>query len=281
MSKKITAHRIENIRDNGVRRYHYELPSVDFYNDTHKGDYGHTLIIGGGKGMFGAAALSAVSALKVGTGKSSIYSHDLYQQQYHVADTPIYEVMKCASLTDLSAYSAVVLGPGLGRDDWGKQVYHNVVTSLEQSPKPLLIDADGLYHLALHKAHANAIDIITPHEAEAARLLATSVTAIRDDKIAAVQALARRYHCLAVLKGAGTLVSDGTTVWQNSSGNINLATAGSGDVLAGMIGGYLAQDYAPLDATLYAVYRHGSAADGYLAKHNTKSMRASDLWAFL
>lgn len=281
-------------------RYQYALSAAkmltnnqnaqqNIQQNTHKGHYGHSVIIGGGKGMFGAAALAAISALKVGVGKSSLYTHPDYQSQYHLPETALYEVMRCLTLEDLSAYSAVVLGPGLGRDAWGELVFQQVFNRYQYTQSAanlaLLIDADGLYHLAANYTdyadRQAATAVITPHEAEAAKLLHTSVATIRSDKYAAVRQLAKRYHCVAVLKGSGTLISDGQQVWVNTSGNYYLATAGTGDVLAGIIGGYLAQGFSAIDAALYGVYRHGLAADDYLAAKSNKSLRASDLWDFL
>ncbi|MPV85655.1 NAD(P)H-hydrate dehydratase [Ostreibacterium oceani] len=263
--------------------------------NQHKGDFGHVLTIGGGQGMFGGAALAAVSALKVGAGKSSLYAHPDYQSQFHLDGTPLYEVMRCHDLHAIDAsicFNAICLGPGLGRDDWGWAQFKTVTERLTTNQR-LLIDADGLYHLANSDNHSanrleNAIAVITPHEGEAARLLQITVAAVRQDKPAIVKQLAQTYRCIAVLKGAGTLISDGNSVWINESGNVNLATAGTGDVLAGVISGLLAQGYTPLDAALQGVYRHGLAADDYCAekkrhsvnKAGGKTLRASDLWSY-
>lgn len=269
---------IPNI-DSPVCCYRYESqPISTTTGNGHKGLFGHTLIVGGGLGMFGAVALSAISALKVGSGKASLFSHSDYKNQYHIQNTPLYEVMHCQQLSNLSHYSAIVLGPGLGRGKWGKKIFTQVIK--HQMQQPLLIDADGLYHLATEQLPQNHVAIITPHEAEAARLLHCHVQTIRENKINAVKLLAKQYRCIAVLKGAGTLISDGRQVWINTSGNINLATAGSGDVLAGMIGGYLAVGVSALSAALYGVYQHGLAADRYCYRHPGKNLRASDLWAY-
>lgn len=264
--------------------YEYASPVDVGKGNAHKGDFGHVLTIGGGQGMFGAAALAAVSSLKVGVGKSSLFTHSDYQSQYHLEKTPLYEVMRCLSLDNLSMYSALVLGVGLGRTTWGKHVFEQTLKQREQ--QPIVIDADGLYHLANvgeppipHVVSPPVI--ITPHEAEAARLLKTDLATLCQDKPAAAKALAKQYHAIVVLKGAGTLISDGQNLWINRSGNVNLATAGSGDVLAGMIGGYLAQGVKPLDAALYAVYQQGLAADRYADRHAGKSLRAGDIWDYL
>ncbi len=232
-----------------IFRYRCETYRWDAQRNTHKGDYGHALTIGGGKGMFGAAALSAVSALKVGTGKSSIYSDATYATQFHLENTALYEVMRCQALSDLSAYSAIIFGVGLGRDAWGQEVFSQLEASMADT-QPLLIDADGLWHLAA-KRFAKPISVITPHEAEAARLLDCEIKTIRENKPQAVHTLAKTFDCLAVLKGAGTLISDGRR-----------------------------QGFTALDACLYGVYQHGLAADKYYEKHRKKSLRASDLWDY-
>lgn len=262
--------------ETNICRYRYQHSNFIGNDNRHKGDFGHLLLVGGGQGMFGAAALACASALKVGTGKVSSHTHADYNGQYYVHDTPIYEVMHCLTLQDVSAYDSVVLGPGLGRGAWGRETFKRCLAVIHQ---PLLVDADGLWHLA-ESANPPPIAVITPHEGEAARLLGVSVQAVRSDKVQAVKALARRYSTIAVLKGGGTLLSDGDSVWINQSGNVYLATAGTGDVLAGMIGGYLAQGCPPLDAALYGVYRHGLAADAYRRRHADKTMRASDLWEY-
>ncbi|MGY0398428.1 MAG: NAD(P)H-hydrate dehydratase [Ostreibacterium sp.] len=259
--------------------YDFSEPQLSIYRNTHKGDYGHVLITGGGKGMFGAVALSAVSALKSGTGKASILAHPKYDNQYHLDNTPLYEVMRCHQPHHLIPYSTVVLGPGLGRDDWGKQLFNTILSTITPA-KPLLIDADGLWHLANINAYP-IISVITPHEAEAAKLLAITLENLRENKRCAVKQLAKKYRCIAVLKGAGTLISDGKTVWINATGNVCLATAGTGDILAGIIGGYLAQGFSPLDASLYGVYRHSLAADQYWSIYRNKTLKASDLWDYL
>ncbi|PID66315.1 MAG: hypothetical protein CR975_03615 [Gammaproteobacteria bacterium] len=272
------------VSDTLVYTYENAYEKIDFQAlaNKHKGNFGHALIVGGGTGMFGAAALSAVSSLKAGAGKASIYAHPDYHSQYHLGNTPLYEVMRCTDLSDISAYSAVVLGTGLGRTAWSKNVFAQTRQAVQPNSSPLLLDADGLYHLAdTTLDNEQPVAVITPHEAEAARLLHTDVARIRRNKPAAVKQLAKQFSCVAVLKGAGTLTSDGQCVWINPTGNINLASAGTGDVLAGMIGGYLAQGFAPLDAALYGVYRHGLAADRYARQHTGKSLRASELWDYL
>jgi len=265
-----------------ISAFHFlPCPSTQSFDHSnrHKGDFGHALMIGGHTGMFGAIALSSVSALKVGTGKVSALSHPSAAVRYDFDGEWMFEVMRAAVLDDLSPFSAIGLGPGLGRDKWSQDTFEAV---MHQRPAlPLLVDADGLFFLKQYRGNFCA-SVITPHEGEAAALLKMSAAAVRADKPAAVRSLANNYRCIAVLKGTGTLVSDGNKVWINQTGNINLATAGSGDVLSGMITGYLAQGYDALTSALYAVFQHGRAADAY-SKNQAfpgKTMRASDLWQF-
>ena len=262
--------------------YHYQMPKPSSQTNQHKGHFGHALVMGGGQGMFGATALAAISSLKVGVGKSSIYAHPDYDSQYHIDNTALYEVMRCLDLANLSIYSTVILGPGLGRQPWGEELFQTSLKNLSSLRHcRVLIDADGLFYLANQQQDQPHIDIITPHEAEAAKLLSCDIEEIRNDKISAAKQLAEKYHCIAVLKGAGTIISDGKTCWINSTGNLNLATAGTGDVLSGMIGGYLAQGFSAQDAALYGVFKHGLAADHYAQSHTGKSLRASDIWNYL
>lgn len=245
--------------------------------NQNKSDFGHLLVVGGGEGMFGAAALSSMAGLKMGAGKVSVYTHPTHCHQYQIDDSHLFEVMRLTDERKIKNYQTLCLGPGLGRDEWAKSTFDCAIRQTS-----IVIDADGLYWLAQAndiKLSHNAI--ITPHEAEAARLLHCSVEKIRQDKVTAVKALANYYGCIAVLKGAGTLVSDGENIYINSTGNVCLASAGTGDVLAGMIAGLLATGHSALEAAMLGVYLHGLAADNYYAKHQEKTLRASDLFNYL
>jgi hydroxyethylthiazole kinase-like uncharacterized protein yjeF len=170
--------------------------------------------------------------------------------------------------TDLRALAC---GPGLGRSGEAIRLLEQAL----QSPLPLVLDADALNILATdgrldgNLYHRIAPVILTPHPAEAARLLACSIREVQTDRIKAACELAKRYHCSVALKGCGTIIAtvDGDW-WVNSTGNPGMATAGMGDVLTGMITALLAQGWPAVPALLAAVHLHGAAADRLVADGN-------------
>jgi NAD(P)H-hydrate epimerase len=205
----------------------------------------------------------------------------------HLQPSAVAEVLD----RSLPTFDAIVLGPGLGAEAAQLQV----VARLIQSPAPpMVIDADALNALAglpdLHR-DLKAAAVLTPHPGEF-RTLARAL-AIRADPVdpalrpEAASALAQRLGCVVVLKGAGTVVSDGREAWVNTSGNEALATAGTGDVLAGVIGGLIAQHARPgaaaalslYDCARIGVHLHGLAADRWAAAHGRSGMLATDLLA--
>ncbi|MEQ4617576.1 MAG: NAD(P)H-hydrate dehydratase [Corticimicrobacter sp.] len=256
---------------------------------SHKGSHGSLAVLGGAAGMSGAVLLAARAALFMGTGKvfagfcqaASPLPCDPQHPELmlHAADA----LLEAAGSLDISAWTA---GCGLGRSDMAERLLHQLLGS--QPMQPIVLDADGLRWLA-EPAHrpfwrscltqAGAPRVLTPHPGEAATLLDTDIAGIQADRPRAVMHLAQRYDCWAVLKGAGTLVCapDGR-LWQNGSGNPGLASGGTGDVLAGMIGSFLAQGIPPEQAIPGAVWLHGAAAD-YLVAHGTgpKGMTASEV----
>lgn len=235
--------------------------------NTHKGSFGNAGILGGAKSMVGAALLAGRAALKLGAGR--IYlgmldpeapSVDLLQPELMVrrADTLLQ--------TDLQALAC---GPGLGRSA-------EAVRLLEQAlkaPVQLVLDADALNLLAddgrlegnLYNRFAPAI--LTPHPAEAGRLLNCSVREVQNDRIKAACELAERYRSHVALKGCGTVIATADGRWCiNTTGNPGMATAGTGDVLSGLIVALLAQDWPPETALMAAVHLHGAAADRLVAE---------------
>lgn len=230
--------------------------------NSHKGSYGSAGILGGAAGMTGAALLASRAALTLGCGR--VYAGlldpnrpgvDLLQPELMLR-TP--EALFHAPLT------ALACGPGLST---GLEIPPLVDQALA-SPLPLVLDADALNLLAMEEplavaaASRQAPLLITPHPAEAARLLGTSVTEVQMDRIATAQALARQFNAWTALKGCGTVVaSPGGAWWINTSGNPGQAAAGQGDVLTGLVVALLAQGWTPLEALLAAVHLHGAAAD--------------------
>lgn len=235
--------------------------------DAHKGTFGNVAIIGGNKGMVGAALLAARAALFTGAGR--IYACFLASDAPSV-DITQPEIM-CRPLDSVHQLSlnAIVIGPGLGKDS---KALHQLGLCLANQTS-LLIDADALnliamnIHLQQQLSCRQAPTVLTPHPSEAARLLNMSTAHVQADRQAAVYALAKRFNCDVVLKGAGSLCAnqqgDCTT---NPTGNVALASGGTGDVLSGVIGALLAQGVAPYDALQLGVYLHGLAADSLVAK---------------
>lgn len=248
---------------------------------AHKGQFGHVMVVGGHSGMAGAARMAGEACLRVGAGRVTIAVHPdsrllagagCPELMVHGLAHP--EVLSSA----LDSMSHLLLGPGLGQDDWSEHMWHEAL----DSNKPLLLDADGLNWLARHKKQRlPALFIGTPHPGEAARLLECSVQDVETDRITALQALHQRYGGVWVLKGAGSLISDDQHCFINTSGNPGMASAGMGDVLAGTIMGLWAQGLVPLTAARCGVYGHGWAADQIAAQVGERGMRATDLIPWL
>lgn len=248
--------------------------------NSHKGMFGSVGIIGGATGMVGAAFLAGTAALKLGAGRVylGLIAADapgVNTIQPELMLRPVHELFK------LDHLSCLVIGPGLGMEPDA----HSWLGSALESALPLVLDADALNLIAAHPQLAGllraraAAAILTPHAAEAARLLNTDTTAIQHDRMAAAATLAQRFNCCVVLKGAGSICAlpDGRR-YLNTSGNPGLSSAGTGDVLSGIIGALLAQGVSAENALLLAVHLHGAAADELLAQHDGPiGMTASEI----
>ncbi len=246
-----------------ARLNHIELFAhalVPRLHNSHKGSHGDVAVIGGDIGMAGAAILAARAAAKCGAGR--VYAGFVAQAPAYDAGQP--ELMcRVAGTLDFSN-AAVVIGPGLGVS----RTAHDLVARAINAPCSLVIDADALNLIASepglqHKlAQRRGDTVLTPHPLEAARLLTVSSADIQADRIAAARELSRRLNALVVLKGSGSIIAqpDGSIV-VNRTGNPALATAGTGDVLAGICGALLAQHIPAWEAALCAVWLHGKAAD--------------------
>ncbi len=226
--------------------------------NTHKGTYGKTLVIGGNSGMVGAALLAARAALRIGAGR--VYVACIGAPEFRV--DPLQPELMFSPYASVDNLQSIIIGCGLGTDDAARRALQ---TALD-SDASLVIDADGLNvlsrgpALADHLSARGAPTVLTPHPLEAARLLETSVEDVQLDRVASARELAARYRSVVVLKGAGTVIATpGRSVMINPTGSAALATAGTGDVLAGLIGGLLAQHFDARQATLAAVWLHGAA----------------------
>ena len=257
--------------------------------DSHKGTYGHVLVVAGSWGKAGAAALSGLGALRAGAGLVSIATRSEVVSTVLSRASELMTISLSAEgplgaqdLDPLSRASegkdAIVVGPGI---PVGSGTRALLTAFLQRSDTPCLVDADGLNAFegdleALRGAKAPLI--LTPHPGEMARLLGTSTAEVQRDRIAAVRSLAARTKAVSVLKGARTLIGleDGT-VYVNPTGNPGMSTAGTGDVLSGICGGLVGQRIAPIDAAICGVFAHGLAGDLIASRTGLAGLIASDL----
>lgn len=246
---------------------------------AHKGCFGHVLVVGGDHGFGGAALMAAEAALMAGVGKVSLAT-----RAEHVSAALIRhpEVMVKAVESGhelqplLAQASVVVLGPGLGQRAWGEQMLQQVW----QCNLPVVLDADGLNVLiskGLWGTRQRRNWVITPHPGEAARLLDMPVDVVQHDRAESLFTLQSMLGGTVVLKGAGSLITDGDVLYVCDAGNPGMASGGMGDVLAGVIGALLAQKLNPVDASRIAVYAHAHAADLEVAMVGERGLKATEL----
>lgn len=246
---------------------------------AHKGDFGHLLLIGGNLGFSGAVRLAAEAALRSGAGLVSVATRSEHAGLLNLG-RPELMCHGVESADQLQALldraSVVVIGPGLGQDEWAEELFEQVMAS----DLPCVIDADGLNLLA-QTPHRRSHCLLTPHPGEAARLLACSPQDVNADRFAAANRLQQDYAAVSVLKGAGTLIADEEATYVNRSGNPGMASGGMGDILAGVCGGLIAQGWSLSDAARLAVFIHGKAADLAAAQEGERGLLAADLLPFI
>jgi NAD(P)H-hydrate epimerase len=246
---------------------------------SHKGNYGHVLIIGGEQGYSGAARLAGESALRVGAGLVSVATRNAHATLLNInrPELMCHGVETAAQLaTLLTKASVIAIGTGLGQSDWACEL----LTAVLKTDQPLIMDADALNLLAQSPAE-NPNWILTPHPAEAARLLNCATAEIQQDRFAAVAALQKKYQGIVVLKGSGTLIASCNTIAVSNTGNAGMASGGMGDVLTGIIAALVAQGLTLEQAAQQGVYLHGYAADGAAQKDGERGLLASDLMPYL
>lgn len=236
--------------------------------DTHKGHFGTVAIFGGAAGMLGAPLLAGRAALKLGAGKVRL---GFLASGYPAVDPCQPELMLhgSADLLDMADNTHCVAGPGFGQSESARLL----LASLIANGQPLLLDADALNLLAQHPDLQTRLRqrehpaLLTPHPAEAARLLGCSTQQVQKDRIAAAGELAQRLNGIVLLKGAGSVCSDGKRWSINDSGNAALSNAGQGDALAGIAIALHAQGMNGYDALQCAAWLHGEAADIWRDTH--------------
>lgn len=251
--------------------------------DSHKGDYGRVVVVAGSPGMCGAASMSATAAYRAGAGlvyiacPASIATAMSIKQDCAVVwpfddGRAAEQILEYASRCDVA-----VIGPGLSQSPSIVAAVREAIPALE---KPFVLDADGLNAFAEHPdllGRGHASRVLTPHPGEAARLLGSSVEAVQKDRRASAIELARRFLSIVVLKGHRTIVSDGTRTAVNRTGNPGMATGGTGDVLAGVLGALIGQGMEPYDAAVLGVHVHGRAGDLAARRLGQVSMMATDV----
>ena len=249
---------------------------------SHKGTFGDMVVVGGAAGMTGAALLAARAALHAGAGRvfvALLDVHTVYQSGQRMTVDPMQPELMFRPLESLSLREqTVVCGCG-----GGDVVRHVLPQILSQAPR-LVLDADALnavsvdaslQTLLLARSKRQWQTILTPHPLEAARLLGISTGQVQTDRLAAAQTLVDRFGCVVILKGAGSVIAaPGQVPCINSSGNAKLATAGTGDVLAGVVGALLAASHDAFQSACAATHRHGRAADDWRA---SSALTASEL----
>jgi len=247
---------------------------------SHKGTYGHALLIGGTYGKIGAIILCSKAALRAGAG---LVTTLLPACGYNIIQTVLPEVMclttgqdAIADINDWSGMQAISIGPGMGTKENTAKAFADFIEACKQA---LVIDADGLNLLAQDQSLLPSLppgSILTPHPKEFTRLFGKSINSMMQLEQARTQAM--RYNIFIVLKGHHTaIVTPDGECWYNITGNAGMAKGGSGDILTGIITGLLAQDHTTRNAAILGVYLHGMAGDIAAAKHSQEAIIASDI----
>jgi NAD(P)H-hydrate epimerase len=258
-------------------------------SDSHKGTFGLVQVVAGSRGMSGAAVLCASGALRGGAGLVRVATPAGCQPIVATAN-PCYMTLPLPENTDgqlaLRALPTVlnavrhctvaVVGPGLGPAPAAPAL---VAALLDRTTTPLVLDADGLNALSAVLPHLRGSGrpvVLTPHPGEFARLLGCDIAHVQADRMGLAARFAAEHGCIVVLKGHGTVVTDGRRAFVNPTGNPGMATGGTGDVLGGLLGALLAQGLPAFEAAQLAVYLHGLAGD-LAARRGEVSLIASDL----
>ena len=266
------------------------LPRRDRY--AHKGEFGRLLLVTGSVGFTGASALAARAALRTGAGLITVA---VPQAVWPIVAGKLDEPMVVPEPDDgrgrfspdaredllarLAGADACMIGPGIGRSEALTEL---VLALLEHARCPVVLDADGINAVAGHIDRLRELAcplILTPHDGEFARLCPGTTLDKRDEpaRVQAAAALARKLGAVVLLKGHRTLITDGSTVYRNETGNPGMAKGGSGDVLAGIITSFLGQGLAPLQAAAAGAWLHGAAGDRCAAERGEYGLTPSDL----
>ncbi len=253
--------------------------------DAYKNQFGHAMVIGGDHGYGGAALMAAETALRTGAGLVSVATRPEHvaaslARQPEIMASGIISGQELEPLLDKP--TVLVIGPGLGRSPWSEQLLQKAVAS----GLPMVVDADALNIIAEGRVVPvpdGSRWVMTPHPAEAARLLNISVADVQADRFSAVRALQEKFNAVVLLKGAGTLIASADSPFINVCpyGNPSMATAGMGDMLSGIIGALLAQGLEPAQATQLGCCLHSAAADMAVAERGARGLAATDIGVYI
>jgi ADP-dependent NAD(P)H-hydrate dehydratase len=262
--------------------------------DGNKGDYGRVLVVAGSRGMSGAAVLCGSAALRAGAGLVTVAGPEeilpivaganpcyLTSSLAQDSDGKLSESGETRILELAKTNTVAAVGPGLGRNAGMTELIAAIIRNIKT---PLVLDADGLNALVNHTDHLRGHTtplILTPHPGEFARLLGRDVPYVQAHRQELAAQFAENFSVIVVLKGQGTIVTDGRQVYENLTGNPGMATGGTGDVLTGVIAALLGQGLAPFAAAQLGVYLHGLAGDLAQDEVGSVSLIASDLLAYL
>jgi len=258
--------------------------------DSHKGDYGHVFVVGGSVGLTGAAALASNASLRAGAGLVTLgvpasLNLAMERKLTEVMTCPLPETRKGSLslkakkeiLKRADGADVVVLGPGLSQNPETKRLVRQIVTRIK---KVMVIDADALNAISDDVPVLKEVKVsyvVTPHPGEMSRLVKKSASYIKKNRITVAKKFSNNYNAVVVLKGAGTVVVGQGKTYVNKTGNPGMATAGSGDVLAGVIAGFLAQGLKVFEAARLGVYVHGLAGDLAAKEKGEAGLIAGDI----
>tara|TARA_A100001015_G_scaffold69774_1_gene77292 strand:+ start:83 stop:1552 length:1470 start_codon:yes stop_codon:yes gene_type:complete len=252
-------------------------------NGAHKGDHGKLLVIAGDEGFGGAGIISAESGLKAGAGLVRLLTRKLHISA-SLARNPEIMVSGADNAQDLeenlSWPNAIVAGPGMFENFWSEQILYKLLITIADKKIPTLLDAGALRLItnkAFSKMKLHDQMVLTPHPGEAADMLKVSTQEIQKDRIESAKKLQKKYNCIIVLKGQGTIICSKKEMYLCASGGPELAVAGTGDILSGVIGSLIAQGLAPLDAAIAGVGLHAQAGENFAADVGRIGLAASEL----
>lgn len=272
-----------------------ELPALpERPTDGHKGTFGKVLLIAGSKGMSGAAALCGLGALRGGAGLVYVaVPESILPIVAGIEPSYLTVPLACTPMGQVSAdclpdvlrrcgeMSAAAIGPGLGTESGARELVGRLYETLDA---PLIVDADGLSaleQLQLQNLKPLGPRILTPHPGEFSRLTGLTTQRIQKDRMALALQFAAQWRVTLLLKGAGTIVTNGSRIYVNTTGNSGMATGGTGDVLTGLITALVAQGMTPFNAAQLGAYLHGLAGDLAADELSQPGLIASDVARFL